>query len=97
MFKDWKTIKRKINKLTSQFSFLEKSIHYPDEWLMNEWVSGTKPEELILTIRDPVEIISYILIDPILQFHFSQDLYYNFIELRNCNNDRVIRVIMTTE
>jgi hypothetical protein len=26
IFKDWKTIKRKINKLTSQFSFLEKKI-----------------------------------------------------------------------
>jgi hypothetical protein len=94
---DWKTIKRNIGKLTNKFSYLKKNIPFPSEWRMDLWDQSIPPEELVIFVRDAVEIISYLLTDPILQFYYSNDILYDFIELRNNNNDRIIRDIMSTD
>ena len=95
--RDWKTIKRKMNNLTSNFHYLKKIIPFPVEWKMDQWDQSARPEELVIYVRDPVEVISYYLTDPILQFYYSNEIFYDYVELHNSTNERVIRDIMSSD
>ena len=53
-------------------------------------------EELVVLVRDPIELISYQLIDPVLQFKWKDHISYNAFVKNNDKNERVISDTVTT-
>ena len=92
----WKTMERKNAVNTSNLKYLEKVIPYPAEWQLELWSYPVPLEELIILVRDPIELISYQLVDPVLQFQWKNHISYNAFVKKNDKNERVISDTMTT-
>ena len=82
----WKTFERKNAESTSDFKYLEIKIPYPEEWQLNKWTYPVPLEDIIIFVRDPIEIISLQLVDPVLQFMWSDHISYIAFIKRNDNN-----------
>ena len=92
----WRTMERKKLNNTSDLKYLEKVIPYPTEWQLEKWSYPVPLEELVILVRDPVELLSYQLIDPVLQFQWKEHISYNAFVKKNDKNERVISDTMTT-
>ena len=65
---------------------------------MNLWSDpAIKPSPVILRYKDHLEMISYQLLDPIIQFGWKDHIKFNYDERKNEHGERVISDMMTTD
>ena len=65
---------------------------------MDLWTDkASKPSPVMLRYKDPIELISYQLVDPIIQFGWKDHIKFRYDERRNENGERVISDMMTTD
>ena len=75
---------------------MEKIIPYPIEWQLEKLSYPVPLEELVILVRDPIELISYQLVDPVLQFQWKEHIAYDAFVKTNDKNERVISDTITT-
>ena len=76
--KSWKTVVSNFKKRTQHYRYVEKSIGWPSSWEMESWkISGQKPDEIIVRARDPLEMLSYLAVDPTIQFSWKEHVHYD--------------------
>ena len=64
---------------------------------MSEWVGDGKPNQIVIRYKDPIELIAYQLVDPIIQFGWKDDIKYEYVEVRNYRNEKVFSDLMATD
>jgi hypothetical protein len=78
----WKTVTRNVrDKKVKEFKYTEKNVPWPVLWNMSNWKGkGNVPEEIIIRVRDPLEMLAYQCIDPILQFGWKNQIRYSYTQ-----------------
>ena len=58
--KSWKSVTRAINEQTKYYTCHMETISFPIHWEMEKWDSknGICPEEVVIRVRDPLELIA---------------------------------------
>jgi hypothetical protein len=78
----WETLLRKAKIETNIYSYCSTEVPWPPSWNMDSWNSGRAPDKVVIRVRDPVEMLAYQCIDPILQFQWRNDIKYEYTEER---------------
>ena len=73
----WKTFERKNSVNTSDFKYLECKVPNPEDWELDKWTYPVPLTDIIIFVRDPIEITALQLVDPVLQFKWSDHISYN--------------------
>ena len=65
---------RAINDQCKYYSYQKFTIAFPEHWEMDKWKSrnASCPEELVIRIRDPQELIADQCVNPIIQFFMKE-------------------------
>ena len=77
--KSWKTLTRAIDKQAPYYTCDEIKIPFPEHWEINKWhrSNGSPPEEVIIRIRDPLELIADQCVNPIIHFLWKDHVHIN--------------------
>ena len=95
----WKTINRTINEQTKFYNCHKVTIPFPAFWEMDKWVSnnGTRPEEVVIRVRDLLQLVSEQLVNPIIQMLWKEHVKLNVYKKNNAEGENVTCNIMTSE
>ena len=97
--KSWKSVTRAIDKQASYYTCHEIKIPFPEHWEMNKWNcnNAPTPEEVVIRIRDPMELIADQCVDPIIHFLWKDHININCYRKTNSKNEDVFCDIMSSE
>ena len=95
----WKTVTRDINKQISFYTCDEIKIPFPEHWEMHKWKCNNSlpPEEVIIRIRDPMELIADQCVNPIIHFLWKDHVHISCYRKTNSKNEDVFCDIMSSE
>ena len=76
-----------------------ETIPFPSHWEMDKWDSknGPCPENVVIRVRDPLELIADQCVNPIIHFLWKEYVHINCYSKTNNNNEKVVCDIMSSE
>ena len=97
--KSWKSVTHAINEQTKFYTCHMETISFPIHWEMEKWDSknGICPEEVVIRVRDPLELIADQCVNPIIHFLWKAHVNINCYSKLNEKNENVSCDIMTSE
>jgi len=96
----WKTFIRRHKQRVEHLSYVERDIEYPVCWQMDKWRSGTVPRAITIRYRNPISLISNMLMDPQLIFgwrnHIRFKTFKKYIQYEDGGQERGFGDLMTS-
>ncbi len=95
----WKSVTRAISEQTKFYNCHMETIPFPSHWEMDKWDSknGPCPENVVIRVRDPLELIADQCVNPIIHFLWKEYVHINCYSKTNNNNEKVVCDIMSSE
>ena len=97
----WKTVERHMKDEIEIYTIKTKTIKWPEHFRMSEWnhPNTSCPEDVVIRLRDPLELIAEQCVSPFLQFlwkdHINIDCYEKFDSKKK--KKKLYRDIMSSE
>jgi hypothetical protein len=95
----WKSVTRAIGEQTKYYNCHMETIPFPSHWEMDKWDSknGPCPENVVIRVRDPLELVADQCVNPIIHFLWKEYVHINCYSKTNNNNEKVFCDIMSSE